>query len=321
MRSYQKYINFCLFVIIVALSFNSYNNNTSQNPIEIHEEVMTTLSRSVIKEDSLYKEIEQKSEAYYEAPVDAYIDRVWKKTPGRNGIEVDIEKSYEKMKEKGEFEEPLLVYKQIPPKVKLTDLEPSPIYRGNPEKQMVSFLINVSWGTEHIPTILKSLNENKVKATFFIEGKWARENSDLVKMIDEQGHTIGNHAYNHPDMAKISNQQIVEQISQTNEIITAITGKKPKWFAPPSGSFNEQVVLSASNLNMETVLWTVDTIDWKNPTVNVMIDRVNKKIHPGATILMHPTPVIASGLDELIKTIKEKEYRIGTVDKLMNEER
>lgn len=320
MQFYRKYINLCLFIIIVALSYNSYSNMT-QNPIQINEEVMTTLSKEVIKEDSLYKEIEQKSKDYYEAPVDAYIDRVWKKTPGRNGLEVNIEKSYEKMKEKGEFDEALLVYNQIPPKVKLNDLEPSPIYRGNPEKQMVSFLINVSWGTEHIPTILKTLNENKVKATFFIEGKWARDNSELVKMIDEQGHIIGNHAYNHPDMAKISTQQIVEQISQTNEIITAITGKRPKWFAPPSGSFNEQVVLSANNLEMETILWTVDTIDWKNPTVNVMIDRVNKKIHPGATVLMHPTPVIASGLDDLIKMIKEKGYRIGTIEKLMNEER
>lgn len=125
-------------------------------------------------------------------------------------------------------------------------------------------------------------------------------------MIDEQGHIIGNHAYNHPDMATLSNQKIVEQITQTNEILTAITDKTPKWFAPPSGSFNDQVVQSAFNLKMETILWTVDTIDWKNPSVNVMINRVNSKIHPGATILMHPTSVIANGLDDLIKVIKEK---------------
>ncbi|WP_156289109.1 polysaccharide deacetylase family protein [Oceanobacillus salinisoli] len=316
MYHYRKYINVCLFVIIVALSYN-----TVDNPFVINEEVTATLSHAIKKEDSLYKEIEVKSKAYNEPPVDAYVDEVWKKTPGRNGLEVDMDKSYEKMKEKGEFDESLIVYKQIPPKVKLKDLPASPIYRGNPDKQMVSFLINVSWGTEYIPDILKVLNDNNVKATFFIEGKWAKDNAELVKMIDEQGHVIGNHAYNHPNMANLSNQKIVEQIAQTNDILTAITDEKPKWFAPPSGNYNEQVVQIASNLEMETILWTVDTIDWKNPSVNVMINRVNSKIHPGATILMHPTSAISQGLDDLINVIKEKGYRIGTIEKLLSEER
>ncbi|WP_085992370.1 polysaccharide deacetylase family protein [Oceanobacillus senegalensis] len=320
MFQYKKYINLCLFIIIVALSYNTINDTVSDNPLKVNEEVTTTLSHAIMREDSLYKEIEEKSKEFQKPPENAYIDEVWKKTPGRNGKKVDVDKSYEKMKEKGEFDESLLVYEQIPPEIKLSDLPASPIYRGHPDKKMVAFLINVSWGTEHIPHILKALKENKVKATFFIEGKWAKENAELVKMIDEQGHIIGNHAYNHPNMATIPNQKIVEQIVQTNEILTAITDKKPKWFAPPSGNFNEQVVQTASNLQMETILWTVDTIDWKNPTVNVMINRVNDRIHPGATILMHPTAAIADGLDDLIKMIKDKGYRIGTIEKLLSEE-
>src|SRR5690625_7977573 len=108
-------------------------------------------------------------------------------------------------------------------------------------------------------------------------------------MIDEQAHTIGNHEYNHPNMARLSSQQITEQISTTFTIIEAIIDKTPKWFAPPSGSFTDKVVDNADHLNMETILWTVDTIDWKNPSVSVMMNRVMTKIHPGATILMHPT--------------------------------
>lgn len=140
-------------------------------------------------------------------------------------------------------------------------------------------------------------------------------------MIDEQDHVIGNHAYNHPDMARLSNQAMVEQISQTNQILSAITGKEAKWFAPPSGSFNDQVVYSAESLNMETILWTVDTIDWKNPSVSVMINRVKGKIHPGATILMHPTASTANGLEELIQLVRENDYRLGTIDMLLSEER
>src|SRR5699024_2747599 len=251
----------------------------------------------------------------------AYIDEVWKKTPGRNGIKVNVEQSYEKMKEMKVFDETKLVYDEVAPNLSLSDLAPSPIYRGHPEKEMVALLINVSWGIEYIPSILQTLNNHQVKATFFVEGKWAKENKTVVEMIDEQNHLIGNHAYNHPDMAMISETEIREHIENTNHIIEAIIGENPKWFAPPSGSFNDQVVRIAHELDMETILWTVDTIDWKNPSVSVMINRVMNKIHPGATILMHPTESVSQGLDQLIEQIKLQNYELQTIENLLSEER
>ena len=225
------------------------------------------------------------------------------------------------MKQFAEFDESSLVFEEIKPKIHLSDLPPSPIYRGHPEKQMVALLINVSWGTEQIPTILKTLKEHDVKATFFIEGKWAKENKEYVRMIAEQEHLIGSHAYNHPDMARLSKAQNLQQITETNEIIEAIVKVRPKWFAPPSGSFNEQVVELAHGEGMETILWTVDTIDWKNPSVSVMINRVMKNIHPGAMILMHPTKPVAEGLSTLIEQIKAENYDIDTVEQLLDSAR
>lgn len=271
--------------------------------------------------DKLLEEIKASTKKYNEEPQDAYIDRVWKKTPARNGRKVNIKKSYDTMKKQGSFDASMLVFDEVKPSVSLNDLPASPIYRGHPEKEMVSLLINVSWGTEHIPGILKILKNENVKATFFIEGKWAKENKDIVKMIHEENHVIGNHAYNHPDMAKMSSSEIREQIEQTNDIIEAIIDVKPKWFAPPSGSFNDNVVNIAHDLDMETILWTVDTIDWKNPSVSVMINRVINNIHPGATILMHPTEPVAQGLAPLIQEIKQKDLSIGTIESLLNENR
>src|SRR5699024_11460970 len=94
----------------------------------------------------------------------------------------------------------------------------------------------------------------------------------------------------------------------------AITGKSPQWFAPPSGSFNDEVVQVADDLGMETILWTVDTIDWKKPSVSVMLNRVLTKLHSGATILMHPTDPVSKGLAELIREIKKKGYRITHIE-------
>src|SRR5699024_9915733 len=210
-------------------------------------------------------------------------------------------------------------YKEEPPNVSLNDLSAAPIYRGHPKKEMVAFLINVSWGTEYIPDILTVLKEKNIKATFFIEGKWAKENAEHVQMIFEEGHVIGNHAYSHPDMARLSNQAILEEINQTNDVIEAIIEEEPTWFAPPSGSFSDHVVDIADNLKMETILWTVDTIDWKNPSTSVMINRVMDKIHPGATILMHPTASIANGLGPLIEEIESEGYELGTIVNLESE--
>jgi len=225
MKRYNKLIHLSVFMIIISLTFNLEDNpfvieNNHTNSLPVHNETKP--------ENPLYDEIIAKSEIYFEAPEDAYIDRVWKKTPGRNGLQVNINKSYEKMKKGKTFNESLLVFEQIAPKISLQDLGSSPIFRGHPKKEMIALMINVSWGEEHIPEILNILNEKKVKATFFIEGKWAKENINLVKMIDEQGHTIGNHAYNHPDMARLSNQENADQIIQTNNVIEAIIGKTPK---------------------------------------------------------------------------------------------
>src|SRR5690625_2345746 len=225
------------------------------------------------------------------------------------------------MKKKNIYDESLIVFDEVKPTKTLQDLPPSPIFRGHPEKQMIALLINVSWGNEYIPTILKTLDKHEVKATFFIEGKWAKENADLVRMIHEKGHLIGNHAYNHPDMAKISQTEKTRQIDQTNHILEAIIGYRPKWFAPPSGSYNDSVIQTAHDLQMETILWTVDTIDWKNPSVSVMINRVMGNIHPGATILMHPTEAVAQGLENLIDDIKHEKYKLGTIEDLLRTNR
>ncbi|WP_424474977.1 polysaccharide deacetylase family protein [Oceanobacillus kimchii] len=316
MRRYQKFLNLFVFIILVFTVIDLNYNPFQLNPLEVSMEVPTSST------DELYMEIEQKSKEYKEEPQNAYIDNVWKKTPGRNGRQVDVNASYEKMKDdENRFNDDLFVFDEIPPKVSLDDLPASPIYRGHPEKQMTAFLINVSWGEEYIPEILQVLKKHEVKATFFIEGKWAKENSEIVQMIDEQGHLIGNHAYNHPDMATLSEEEAYNQINQTNQILNAITGETPKWFAPPSGSFSDTVVQTAADLNMETILWTVDTIDWKNPSVSVMVNRIREKIHPGATVLMHPTASSTRGLEEMITIIKEKGYKIGTIEALLSEDR
>src|SRR5699024_7178879 len=157
LHRYRRIVNLCVFILITVAAFNT----TDYNPFMENE--VEKMSQSIIEvantNNHLYKEIQQKKDEYAEAPENAVIDKVWKKTPGRNGIKVDVEESYEQMKEEGEFDESLLVFEEIPPEKTFADLPAAPVYRGHPEKEMVAFLINVSWGTEYIPDILTILKE------------------------------------------------------------------------------------------------------------------------------------------------------------------
>ncbi|MCM3110104.1 polysaccharide deacetylase family protein [Lederbergia lenta] len=273
------------------------------------------------KYDELYEEIEQAAEKYYIPPQNAKIDSVWKATPGYNGMEVDVKSSFKIMKKDKQFDKRKLVFVQITPDVHLEDLPPSPIFRGHPDKPMVSFLINVAWGNEYLPDMLETLEKNNVQATFFLEGRWVKKNPDLTKLIVDNGHELGNHSYSHPNMELLGNAETKTEIVKTNEIIEAITEKKVTWFSPPRGSYREETIQIAHSLNQRTVMWTVDTIDWNNPSPEELKQRVLSKVHPGAMILMHPTDASSKALGDLIIELKTKNLRIGTVSRLLDEER
>ncbi|MBP3038360.1 polysaccharide deacetylase family protein [Bacillaceae bacterium Marseille-Q3522] len=271
--------------------------------------------------DTLYEEIANKAEQLYLPPVNARIDRVWKAIPGYNGIKVDIEASYKKMQKEGTFSAEKLVYKQIEPEIHLQDLPPTEIYKGNPRKPMVSFIINVAWGNEYLSSILETLKKHRLKASFFLEGRWVKKNPELAKMIVDAGHEVGNHSYTHPNMQTLASNKIREEIVMTNEVIKATTGAEIKWLAPPSGSYRSDVVKIAAEEGLGTIMWTVDTIDWQKPAPEVLLQRVLSKVEKGSLILMHPTVSTANSLNQLIEKLHEKNLQIGTVTDLLSEKR
>lgn len=309
---------FIYTAMIVLLGFLIVNNSLSDQYLVKLKGDAVTSSRNI---DPLYEEISLKASEYEIQPIDAKIDPVWKAIPGLNGLQVDIDASYKKMKKNKEFDESKLVFKETVPTVHLQDLPPSPVYKGNPEKPMVSFIVNVAWGNEYLSPILATLKKNNVHATFFLEGRWVKNHPELAKMLVAAGHEVGNHSYSHPDMKQISSSLLRQEIVKTNQVIKATTGIVPKWLAPPSGSYRDEVVKIAAEEKLGTILWSVDTIDWKKPSPEELINRVLGKIHNGAIVLMHPTESTTKALDPLIKAIKVKGLQLNTVTELLSEER
>ncbi|HZG74028.1 MAG TPA: polysaccharide deacetylase family protein, partial [Chondromyces sp.] len=182
----------CIVVISFMIIQSPWPNQYIQS---LKRDAVTAVSQK----SELELQIGKAALDYKKEPKDAVIDPVWKAVPGYNGIEVDREASLKKMKKSGSFDEKKLVFKQTSPNVHLDDLPAAPIYKGNPEKPMVSFAINVAWGEEYLPEMLSVMKKEGVYATFFFEGRWVTKNPELAKMVVESGHEAGNHSFSHPD--------------------------------------------------------------------------------------------------------------------------
>jgi len=194
-----------------------------------------------------------------------------------------------------------------------------PIYQGNSNKPIIAFECNVVWGTEYIPPMLDIFKENDIKITFFIGGEWAKDNEDLLRRMVAEGHEIGNHGYNHKHHSKLSLDENRKEILDTEKVIESITGIQTKLFAPPYGEYNDITIQAADSLGYRTIMWSIDTIDWRRDGTDKIIQRVLKKPHNGALVLMHPTADTISALPVIIERLKEQGYSIGTVsDALAN---
>ena len=214
---------------------------------------------------------------------------MWKAIPGYNGIEVDIKRTYEWNKKHPAETITLLCTEKWNRRSDWTILGAYPIYKGNPNKQMVAIMINVAWGDEYLPAILTTLQDEDVKATFFFDGSWLSDHLEIARSICEAGHECSNHAYSHPNMSELSRMKRVRRLCELSAAeararCSAIDGSHRL----PAITIKRRCEI-ADELGLKTVLWTIDTVDWKNPQPQWIVRRIGAALEPGSLILMHPT--------------------------------
>lgn len=278
-------------------------------------------SRSDEEMDKWMEMIKAEATRLKEAPVNAKVDPVWKAIPGYNGIEVDIEKTIqENIKKAGTTEPVEYIMREIEPDIQLEHLGAHPIYKGNPKKKMVAFMINVAWGDEYLPGMIETLRRENVSATFFFDGSWLAKHLDEGREICQLGFECSNHAYSHPNMSTLDRAKQREEIMKTEKLLERI-GVRNVWFAPPSGDYNQTTVDVAYELGLRTVLWTIDTVDWKKPEPEWIVRRISTKLEPGSLILMHPTNSSSQALEGMIEVIRGRGYAFGTVSDVLSSKR
>jgi len=188
-----------------------------------------------------------------------------------------------------------------------------------------------SFYTEKILDILK---EENVKATFFVLGEKVKENPEIIKRINSEGHLIGNHSTSHTNFTEYKDSiSVIKDVSYVDSVLFATIGKTPHYFRPPYGALRDDQKQLLKDSGYEIAMWTLSTKDWDvfSITKENIIDSVKKNVHDNAIILMHSKNCsedkskypyrdnTIEALPEVIKYLKENNYQMVTFDKIASD--
>ena len=189
---------------------------------------------------------------------------------------------------------------------------------AEPTEKMIALTFDDGPHPKYTPLVLDVLKKHNARATFFMVGERAEKLPEIVLRTSLEGHSIGNHTYNHTELTRLNDRGIISQISRTNKAIEGITGARPVLMRPPLGARNKHIDYLIKNQNMYNIMWNVDPVDWDHKGAQLIHNRVVNKIQSGDIVIMHdfyPNTVIAT--DMILSTLKAQGYRFVTVDEIL----
>lgn len=197
-----------------------------------------------------------------------------------------------------------------------------PIYCVETEKKQIAISFDAAWGNDDTQTLIDILKEYNVPATFFVVGSWVDKYPESVKALSDAGHQVQNHSNTHPHMPQLSKNQMCDELTSCNDKIEKITGVRPTLHRPPYGDYDNALIESVESLNMHTIQWSVDSLDWKDSaTADSICRRVTSKVCPGSIVLFHNdadhTP---EALPEILKCLKGEGYEFVFINDLIYKE-
>ena len=202
-----------------------------------------------------------------------------------------------------------------------------PIYSVKTDTNQIAITFDISWGEENVIPILEILKEEDIKATFFLSSPWAEKKPELVKKIVEYGHEVGSHGRRHVDLNTLSDSELINELNISKNVLEELTEKKINLLRPPNGAYDSRVISIANNLGYKVIQWSVDSLDWKKPGPEAIINNIingrnkNKGAAPGDILLFHASdsaPDTPKALPTIIQTLKAKNYELVPVGTLLS---
>jgi peptidoglycan/xylan/chitin deacetylase (PgdA/CDA1 family) len=172
---------------------------------------------------------------------------------------------------------------------------------------------------ETTPRLLDILKQRNIKATFFMIGQNAERNPTIVKRILAEGHEIGNHSWTHPQLSKLSDDRVTEEINKTQNAIKDASGYTPVLIRPPYGAITaRQKEWIEKQFGLSVIIWSVDPFDWKRPGASVIEQRILAGARPGAIVLSHDIhKQTVDAMPATLDALAEKGFKFVTVSQLI----
>lgn len=195
-------------------------------------------------------------------------------------------------------------------------------YLDPTDDKVIYLTFDAGFENGNTPAILDALKKHNAPAVFFVVGNFLETSPDLVKRMVEEGHTVGNHTYHHPDMSQISDMEsFAKELGEVEKLYQEITGTEMvKFYRPPQGKYSSKNLQMASELGYHTFFWSLAYVDWiqdQQPTKEQAFEKLIPRIHPGAVVLLHSTSSTnAEILDELLTKWEEMGYHFAPLSDL-----
>lgn len=195
-------------------------------------------------------------------------------------------------------------------------------FLGNTQEKVIYLTFDAGYENGNTAPILDALKKHNVPATFFVVGNYIQTSPDLIKRMVEEGHTVGNHTFTHPDMSKISSiEAFTKEINDLEKLYQETVGQPmTKFYRPPQGKYSEMNLKMAKDMGYKTFFWSLAYVDWykdKQPTKEEAFKKLIGRIHPGAIVLLHSTSKTnADILDELLTKWEEMGYTFKSLDQI-----
>ncbi len=170
------------------------------------------------------------------------------------------------------------------------------------------------------PQVLDIFNRHGARATFFVLGRNAVNNKKLIARAVAEGHEVGSHTWSHINMQASSTEQIFSELDRTSSVIERATGSRPKVMRPPYGSTNKTLINKVYNrYGTPSILWDVDTNDWRKPGVQTVINRAVNNAKPGSIILLHDIhPSTIAAVEGVVTGLQARGFQLVTVSELID---
>lgn len=197
------------------------------------------------------------------------------------------------------------------------------IFVGDPSRKELFLTFDNGYENGYTPPILDVLKAKKVPAIFFVTGHYVKDQPELIKRMVAEGHLIGNHSWNHPDMTTISDEKIKEELESVREAVSKLTGNSVmNYLRPPRGIFSDRSLRVSKELGYTNVFWSVAYKDWDTKAqrgADYAFKSVVSQFHPGAILLLHAVSKDnAESLGAMIDEARRQGYEFKSLDQLQS---